>query len=299
MSDAHEPGDPVEEEQALQRSFQLDDGAGPALPLSSKRAAALVERAIIATRRPRGTTITFRRPWLVGVGVVVAATGAAAYDLGQRLWGPSESEQPVAQQREEAPARSPFRSPPPTGSAQGAAPEESAREQGKQEEQGATPPEQATEAPKIANPAPQGSTRRVQDNAAPVSDPAAIDKLRRANQARKARRYDEALKLYLEVVDTYPHSLQAQAARVSAASLTLEHQKDPDRARELYDDANRRGGQLSEEASYGLAETHRRSGDEVAERQALERFLRRYPKSPLARVARKRLQTLLDSSEGN
>jgi len=126
----------------------------------------------------------------------------------------------------------------------------------------------------------------------PAAERVARDSLEQANALRSARRYADALQLYLEVVRSFPRSLQAQAARVAAADLKLEHFHDPVGARQLYKDATRSGGALSEEAAFGLAETYRQQADVAKERAALTYFLRHYPGSSLVSGASKRLHAL-------
>jgi tetratricopeptide (TPR) repeat protein len=127
--------------------------------------------------------------------------------------------------------------------------------------------------------------------------PAAIeriarDRLEQANRLRREQRYAEALTVYLQVAADYPRSLQAQAARVAAADIKLEHLRDAAGAQQLYNAASQQGGALSEEAAFGLAESHRQTGDVKREREALERFVVSFPNSPSAPRARQRLQAL-------
>jgi tetratricopeptide (TPR) repeat protein len=127
--------------------------------------------------------------------------------------------------------------------------------------------------------------------------PAAIermarDRLEQANRLRREQRYGEALNVYLQVAADYPRSLQAQAARVAAADIKLEHLRDAAGAQQLYSAASQQGGALSEEAAFGLAESHRQTGDVKREREALQRFVITYPNSPSAPRARQRLQAL-------
>jgi TolA-binding protein len=120
----------------------------------------------------------------------------------------------------------------------------------------------------------------------------ARDRLEQANRLRREQRYAEALTVYLQVAADYPRSLQAQAARVAAADIKLEHLRDAAGAQQLYNAASQQGGALSEEAAFGLAESHRQTGDVKREREALERFVVSYPNSPSAPRARQRLQAL-------
>jgi TolA-binding protein len=100
--------------------------------------------------------------------------------------------------------------------------------------------------------------------------------------------------MYQQVAERYPHSRQAEAARVAAAALRLEHLDDAEGAASEYRASAARRGQLSEEAAYGLAEAHRASGRLDLEKIQLERFIASYPKSPLVAAARRRLAELED-----
>jgi len=120
----------------------------------------------------------------------------------------------------------------------------------------------------------------------------AVDLLAKANDHRRKKQYRRALNAYLEVIELHPGSRQAEAARVAAAALRLEHLSDANGAAEHYRAAASGQGQLGEEAAYGLAEAHRAAGRHDAERQQLHRFLDQYPTSPLAATARLRLREL-------
>lgn len=147
----------------------------------------------------------------------------------------------------------------------------------------ASPPEASVTSP-VAQPDPEREGRSF--------EPEAVDTLARANAARGARRYSEALESYSRVVERYPSTLQAQAARVAAAALSLEQFGDTKAAERLYLAAAARGGALGAEARHGLADVYRARGDTASERAALVELLRAHPQSPLARSARARLAEL-------
>jgi tetratricopeptide (TPR) repeat protein len=121
--------------------------------------------------------------------------------------------------------------------------------------------------------------------------PQAEDLLGAANSLRAQRRYAEALAKYLEVVRKHPGSPQAAAARVSAATLRLEHDNDADGALELLEGAPAERSAIPE-AEYLRAESYRAQGKDSQEGQALRRFLSANPDHPLASKARRRLETL-------
>lgn len=124
-----------------------------------------------------------------------------------------------------------------------------------------------------------------------ASTPQAEDLLGAANALRAQRRYPEALARYLQVVREHPSSPQAAAARVSAATLRLEHGNDANGALELLEGAPSERRKIPE-AEFLVAESYRAQGNANHERQALQRFLSRSPDHPLASKARRRLEIL-------
>jgi tetratricopeptide (TPR) repeat protein len=132
----------------------------------------------------------------------------------------------------------------------------------------------------------------------PVTAPARVtrpaepaDLLGEANALRAQRRFSEALDRYVEIVRRHPGTPQAAAARLAAATLRLEHTKDPRGALELLEDATPTQQDIPE-AAFLLAESHRATGDRLRERQSLEKFLSQNPDHPLAAQATRRLQAL-------
>jgi TolA-binding protein len=95
--------------------------------------------------------------------------------------------------------------------------------------------------------------------------------------------------VYQQVAERYPNTRQAEAARLAAAALRLEHLDDAEGAASEYRASAALRGQLSEEAAYGLAEAHGAAGKTDLEKRQLEQFIASYPKSPLAPSARRRL----------
>ncbi len=268
----------------------LDDGAGPALPLDSREQRALVAEVVRRARTNKpAAVIRFPRTAVVAVGIATLATGAAAFSVGAGYWtqghqttsspAPSNPTVERASNRRDSPA-------PPANDPESHEMESELPAQADATRADPKPPE--TAAPRRSvRPKRVASTRP-----APSSEPEAADDLRRANELRRYERYHEALSTYLRIIDDYPESLQAQAARVAAASLKLEQLGDAEGAGELYETASRRGSTLSAEACFGLAESHRARGDRTAERQALRRFLQQHADSPLAMPARRRLELL-------
>jgi tetratricopeptide (TPR) repeat protein len=154
----------------------------------------------------------------------------------------------------------------------------------------ASPPPRARR-PRPTRPEPPSATRRVAASLLRF-EAMAVDVLERANTARRARRYSDALDDYSSVVERYPNSLQAQAARVAAAALWLEQFHDTRAAERLYASALARGGELTVEARHGLAEVYRARGDSARERAARVEIVQAHPQHPLADTARARLRDM-------
>ncbi len=120
-----------------------------------------------------------------------------------------------------------------------------------------------------------------------TGDPSTL--LESANRLRAQRKWREAEAAYQRVIQVAPSSAEAQSARVAAAALRLEQLHDPQGAERLFDQAERRGGTLSEEAAWGLCETRRARGDREGEAHALGQFLRSFPEGVMVPRARQRL----------
>jgi len=117
------------------------------------------------------------------------------------------------------------------------------------------------------------------------------DWLVEGNRLRGERRWAKADEAYAQALRSAPHSQTAYVARVASAAVRLEHLNDPAGALALYRAALREApsGPLREEVLFGIADAQRALGNGTAEREALERFLREHPSSPLAAQARSRL----------
>ncbi|MEQ8569515.1 MAG: tetratricopeptide repeat protein [Deltaproteobacteria bacterium] len=118
--------------------------------------------------------------------------------------------------------------------------------------------------------------------------------LQRANALRAERRYGEAERTYLAVVDAAPRSDAAYVALVAAAGLRAERLGAPSGAVTLYRRAARLrpNGSLDAEVLYGIADAHRRRGDDDAERDALDALLKKHADSIYAARARLRREAL-------
>jgi hypothetical protein len=302
-------------ENLLEKLARLDHGQGPAQSITEARADALVLGAMqrsgivtaerSATVRPRGQ-VRLRTSALLGAGVVAITTAAAALVGGvgrESLMGwlgsapPSRHAQAVdhgagaARAQDDTLRRAPPPSAPMASVVAGSGTRTGAPFVGARSArtEGVAVPRSAS-APEV----PHGPTKAtsVQTASSAAAPEPAVDLLARANQYRREHQYGRALDAYLGVAQRYPDTRQAEAARVAAADLRLEHLSDPKGAAEQYRAAASGTGALGEEAAYGLIEAHRAAGRFDLEKVELERFLARFPASPLAGTARSRLLEL-------
>jgi TolA-binding protein len=315
-------GDPVDE---LLAELVLDERAGPALPIAAERALALArlaaERALPA---PRGKLLRFPKLPLLGVGVVIATSAAAAalgglphlLDLASLRAAPTDvGEAPPTRATPAAPRKKPVAAAPapravaeapsltePSSSAapidDGVPPvreEPMAAARERHSEPRAMPAleRHPTTTPAMPERATRGLARKrssrlpaVERVAAPDSAPAA-DLLGVANLARGEGRFSAALEAYRRVIASFPSTRQAHVAAVSAGDLEL--QRGEPRAAEPLFYAAVRDADVGAEALFGLAEAYRAQGRMPEERRVLETFLERYPSNPLALAARQRL----------
>lgn len=296
----------------------LDEGDGPALPIADDAALELVRRARESCEpAPRAKLSRLPRWPLIGVGVVVASSAAAAA-LGELPgWlartAPTETRAPstaatAASEKKPRPAATPRATPPePLGAAPIVAPSEPPpseppqREPPEREPPRPEPPEALAASQRSARP--PASEAAALDAGAPVvraergppqmvapDSPPAADRLGAANRARAERRYADALAAYRDVIERYPETRQAQIAAVAAGELELE--RGDARAAEPLFQRVPHDAEVGAEALFGLAETYRARGRVVEERSALDRFVQLYPSNPLAAAARQRLSRL-------
>jgi tetratricopeptide (TPR) repeat protein len=254
-------------DEELMRAARLDDRPGPARPLSEQAAAALVAGALAQAATPAAAR---RRPrWmrLAASGAVLAlvsgAVAATLHVLHTRHASPTRA---VGDDDEPQTTLAPAPLPATVASTAPA-------------EMSATAP-----APAAQVPAP----------VAPARAMPAADLLLQANRLRAEKRWRDAEKIYSRVVHAFPNGDEAVVAALAAASLRLEHLRDPRGALALYQSSiNRRpGGPLAEEARFGIAQAWGALGDREAETRALEAFLRLHPDSVLHDRARARLSQL-------
>jgi tetratricopeptide (TPR) repeat protein len=245
----------------------LDDGLGPARPLSQREVTALSERLTreIGAEARRSRSRSIARLLIIGAATTTAAAAAAMYGTE---WFPRDT--PEAAPAEVTGAK-PVAAPPP------AVTEPPADRDGRPAEApSAEPPDRSAH-----------DLRTVARHS-----PAAEDHLARANSLRGEHRYREALDLYLHVAQQYPRSQQARAAQLAAAAIRLEQLADIDGAERLYRAVQAGSGERSAEADFGLAEVARARGDRVGERRALGEFLERHAGHPLEAAAERRMNAL-------
>jgi len=147
------------------------------------------------------------------------------------------------------------------------------------------------------SPPPVESAAAVPASALPVSSaapkaPSAAELFARANQARRDRHDDEAVRLYRELQRRYPESREAQASRVTLGQLLLDTKNDKQALGEFDGYLSGSKGSVSEEAQVGRARALGRLGRTAEERAAWQELLQRYPSSVHAPEARTRLKAL-------
>ena len=275
----------------------LDERDGPALPISDGAALELVRRARERCGpAPRTRRVRVPKWPLIGIGVVVASSAAAAA-LGElpRLlaWvAPSEAPAPSIParasnaQKTETPRAQP--EPPAPESAAPAAVADADAER--------TPAARATSMREARHAWPsraqdtKGELRRGLEAADARDSAPAADRLGVANRARAERRYGEALDTYRDIIASYPQTRQAQIAAVAAGEIELG--RGNARAAEPLFQRVPHDAEVGAEALFGLVEAYRTDARVVEERGALDRFVQLYPSNPLAAVARRRLSQL-------
>ena len=262
------------------RELPWDGQPGPARPISAARSADMVRAAMAAAETRAAAPPRWR--YAVAAAIVLGLLGTAAAAVIQLGRRPPEAPTaaPPATPSPAAP-RSPA-----TGPATGPVPAPGAP---------ASDPRAPSPAPSMPS---QTASAAAPPRVAAASTPR--DLLRRANELRAAHRWRAAERTYRRVIEEHASSNEAYAARVAAAALRHEHLRDPRGALRLYGaaEATRPAGALHEEAIYGIAECHRALRQSALEAEALRRFLREYPRSPLAPTARDRLQQLTSATAG-
>ncbi len=120
----------------------------------------------------------------------------------------------------------------------------------------------------------------------------AADLLEEARQARGGGHYGAAAAVYRKLVQLHPESPEARAALVSLGQLELGQLGQPEAALRSFRAYLSGSGQLRQEAEYGVIQALQRLGRKQEERQAIQAFLARYPKSTQAGPLSQRLKQL-------
>ena len=119
----------------------------------------------------------------------------------------------------------------------------------------------------------------------------AADMLKAANQLRRQARWADAERVYSQVATTYASVAQGPVAALAAASLRLEHLRDPQGALRLYQSATR-ASSLAAEAELGIADCYHALGNRNAEVGALRLVVTDYPQALFHERAEARLKAL-------
>jgi hypothetical protein len=118
--------------------------------------------------------------------------------------------------------------------------------------------------------------------------------LARAEEARAARRFSDATRLYQDLAQRFKGSREEIVARVLHGQLLLDELHDAPAALAWFEGylATEPAGSLAEEARLGRAQALRARGSRDEERAAWEELLRNHPASVHAAAARARLSAL-------
>lgn len=287
-----EPQTPPENELGLENELSfdllspLDDKAGPAQRISSRRAAEMVQAALAAdtamVRRAAELRQVLRVAAVVAVILALGGAAAAYYRIAmQPRRDPAPAKNPAAE-HSAPPAVEPVAAPAPSAPSPAAEPPPALPSAIDREPTRTT----STPSPRRNAPSPK---RETIEPAVPVED-----LLRLANEQRRAQHWREADALYQRVLRVHAHTPAAYVAGVASATLHLERLEDPRGALRLYQSAlsAQPHGSLAAEARYGLADTYHALGDRAAEAQALRDFIAEHADSPLRPRAAARLGKL-------
>jgi TolA-binding protein len=221
----------------------------------------------------KSTTLTK----LVGVVVALGVVGVGAYALsGGGPEEPAALPAPAVAVVEPTPDPEPELTPP-----------EEPNEEPAEIETATAEPESEPEPEPAADPTPPSSAK-------PSSSP--DDLFSRANAARRARDYDDAIRLYQRLQKEHRGSREAQVSRVALGRLLLDERDRPKQALRLFDAYLKQAptGSLAEEATAGRALALGKLGKNQAEREAWEQLLHQFPGSAYAKRARARLGSTPD-----
>ena len=133
--------------------------------------------------------------------------------------------------------------------------------------------------------APVASARKLAVSDEPLSS---SELFARANQARRTGDIEDAISLYERLGRAYPGSIEAEDAKILRGNLLLS-QRSPRAALRQFEDYH--SGALSLEALWGRAQALRRL-ESPDERVILNELVQKYPGSPYAEAAQKRLREL-------
>lgn len=120
-------------------------------------------------------------------------------------------------------------------------------------------------------------------------EPPPADLLAQAREHRAAGRVADAARAYERLIKAHPDSPLAGTALLALGQLYLGAAADPRAALRAFDRYLERGGPLAEEAAHGKISALTRLGRKAEARDAIDRFLARYPASSYADTLRRQL----------
>ena len=281
MNDSHDQLD------AWLDTLELDDQPAPAPRIHSADADALIQRVLQQAEQPAHAELSEKVVALPPRGqrsLLERAAVAAVILLG--LSGSASAALYIYREVRDIQAEERPQSPPPTSAVVTVEPSKPAPILPEPIPEEEVAPAQAQPPAVPLNSAPP------KPRATKPTSPDAL--LRKANAHRAAGRWRAADALYGRLLREAPRSQTAHVASVASGDLRLARLEDPRGALRRYRAALRAApdGWLAEDARYGIVESLRRLERPSEERQALQKFLLRHPRSARARQARQRLDRI-------
>lgn len=284
--------DEFELPEGLMEGFMLDDGAGPALPISQFEVERLVQKTMAHAAPPPRSKV----PWLAAAALVlfVLPTGVwAAVQVTNRLFGPGQApkSRPHVPKKRTAPTPAPRLSPQPEdepdlAKAEPVAPVgrlEVKKEVSLRASEPKKKPKQRTPHRVRSQP-----LARITPQAAPAQA-----SLQKAGELRRKGAWQKAAEMYAQLRRA-SEPVTAHVAAVAEGQLRLEHLHDYSGALRAFRAAQSvvEKGPLLAEARLGEGETHLAQGNYEAATRILNTVLRLHPSTNAAKIAEKRLRSI-------
>jgi hypothetical protein len=269
----------VTDDELARRLLALDDRPGPAAPISTARAEAMIAAALGSAPPP--TAPSGKLGFIAGGGIVLGGLVAIGIAIVVSTdAAPPEDGGPPTEVLVDETARDVVLS----------ASEPDVGERVREPVQPVDVPGGEPPADRVRlEAAPPARDRPTETVAREIATPQeqAADLLREANELRSARRWAEAERAYLEVGRSFPTTSAARIGAMSAGEIRLDHLRDPEGALVLF--RRVRGGVLGAQSLFAQARAYRTLGRTSDERRALEALVRDYGGTATGEAARRRL----------